>query len=245
MPKTYRESVRIPGGFDELPLIKTFVVNAAAILGVPNVSVTVITSKGEITDGATAAFNLFEDDEDFRSLHFQFRDEARGLLNVECSYRPLAGFPEEDRIDLHSEDPELVANLAAALRRLAEEVATSAGSRPAAGPLDTGSALLEPITRREYEGVEAVLSTLWEAVASGDLSDGHRAQIQALAEVIASEHRDTEPGHTPRWRLVGVVRSTIRYLAKADLPRNALAWKALLDVLVKVDWPNVAALVPQ
>jgi len=60
-----------------------------------------------------------------------------------------------------------------------------------------------------------------------------------MAQLIQAEHRDTEPGKSPRWRLIGVVRSALRYGLK-DLSKDALAFSNLVEIPGDIDWPNVA-----
>lgn len=43
--------------------------------------------------------------------------------------------------------------------------------------------------------------------------------------------------------VTGTVRAALKYLAR-DAPRDALAWWKLIDLLEKINWPNVARHLP-
>lgn len=105
-------------------------------------------------------------------------------------------------------------------------------------PVDIGVALLEPITDREYGQIERVLQVLWDAAATESLTAAQEAQILAIARLIEDQHRDTTPGRTERWKLVGPLRAGLRYLSK-ELPKDALAWWKLTELLIEIDWSNV------
>lgn len=107
-------------------------------------------------------------------------------------------------------------------------------------PVDVGIGLLQPVTAREVAGVEAILQHLWVAIDGGLLSAAQCHQVQAMAELIQEERRTTEPGTSPRWKLIGPVRTVLRYLAR-EAPRDALAWWKLVELLDKLDWRGLIA----
>ena len=107
-----------------------------------------------------------------------------------------------------------------------------------ADPVDIGVALLEPVTDREYGQIEKLLQYLWEAAAAESLTAAQEAQILAIAQLIEEQHRDTTPGETERWKLVGVVRGGLRYLAK-EAPKDALAWWKIAELMAEVNWTNI------
>lgn len=127
--------------------------------------------------------------------------------------------------------------------RVGLEFAEAAIQQSPEEPRDTGPSLLEPLSPREVATIEPLLSELWAALERESLSDIHRAQIMAMADLIKAEQMASVPGETPRWKLVGTVRAALRYLAK-DVPRDALAWWKLIELLEKIDWTTVAGELP-
>jgi hypothetical protein len=105
-------------------------------------------------------------------------------------------------------------------------------------PVDVGGALLEPVTDREFGQIETLLQHLWDAAANESLTAGQEAQILAIAQLIEDQHRDTTPGETERWKLVGVVRGGLRYLAK-EAPKDVLAWWKIAELLAEVNWTHI------
>lgn len=114
---------------------------------------------------------------------------------------------------------------------------------PELQPRDLGLKLLDPVTPEELRAIEPLIAELWAALDSGSLSDIQRSQIVAMAELIKAEQLASVPGETARWELVGTVRSALRYLAK-DVPRDALAWWKLIELLEKIDWTTIAGQLP-
>lgn len=106
-------------------------------------------------------------------------------------------------------------------------------------PLDNGALLLQAITVRELAGIEPILAELWKALDSDLLSEVQQHQLRSMAELIKEQVQEAEPGKTERWKIIGPIRSALRYLA-TGVPRDALAWWKLIDLLQKIDWPNVA-----
>jgi len=111
------------------------------------------------------------------------------------------------------------------------------------GSLDSGAALLEPITVAEIRGIEAVLTMLWRAVDDDALPPSAQTQIRAMAEMISATRDEAVPDKTPRWKLVGAVRSAMGYLG-VGLPATVIAWDKALPVLLKIHWNEVARLLP-
>lgn len=119
--------------------------------------------------------------------------------------------------------------------------------RPPDGPprhtVDTGQALLEPVSARELAGLEPILAELWRTIDEGALSDSQRHQIMAMAELLTSQRAGAVAGSTPRWSMVGSVRAVLKYLMK-EMPRDALAWWKLIELLERIDWSTLAAELP-
>lgn len=109
--------------------------------------------------------------------------------------------------------------------------------------LDDGPALLDPITLGEFRAVEGVLAVLRDAISSGDLTDRQEALIRAMFDLVRSEHLDTVPDVTKRHHLVGVVGGALKYTAK-EVPKDALAWWKLIELLQKIDWHTIAGSLP-
>ena len=104
-------------------------------------------------------------------------------------------------------------------------------------PVDFGIALLEPITPTEYGLVERLLAVLWHEAENGNLTDAQERQILAIAAMIEAQHRDAEPGQTPRWKMIGALGSGLRYLMK-ELPKDALAWWKIHDLVAEAGWTD-------
>ena len=109
--------------------------------------------------------------------------------------------------------------------------------------LDSGYALLQPITHREFAGIEPILKELWQAAANDKLDEAQHLQISALARMLEHERSAIEPTKTERWRFIGALKSTLRYLAR-ELPMNALAWWKLAELLVDIEWSTLASELP-
>jgi len=105
-------------------------------------------------------------------------------------------------------------------------------------PVDVGVALLQPISEREYGQVERLLQHLWDAAANEALTASQEQQILAIAKLIEDQQRDTIPGETERWKLVGVVRGGLSYLAR-EAPKDILAWWKIGELLAEIDWHHV------
>ena len=108
---------------------------------------------------------------------------------------------------------------------------------------DAGPALLEPISAEEIAGTEPILAELWRAIDNDELTDGQRAQIQAMAELLKAQRIEMIPGQTERWKLVGPMRSVLRYLMK-EAPRDVLAWWKVAELLAKINWSTLASMLP-
>lgn len=121
-----------------------------------------------------------------------------------------------------------------------EELAEVLRDRPAR---DIGVALLAPLSTPEFASIETILSELWKALDQDGLSEVHQAQIVAMAELIKIAQLEAVPGETPRWKVVGTVRAALRYLAK-DVPKDALAWWKLIELLEQIDWTTIAGELP-
>lgn len=105
--------------------------------------------------------------------------------------------------------------------------------------LDRPELLLEPITRAEFEGTEAILGFLTELAQSGDLDDDASQRVLDLADYLREERNNTEPEKSLRWKLVGAVRSIGRALTK--FPMSAY-WTTKLVMLVnKVGWDQLGS----
>ena len=124
--------------------------------------------------------------------------------------------------------------------RLAMDV-VEYGSGPDA--LDVGPALLEAISAEEIAGTEPILAELWTAIDSDELTEPQRAQIQAMAELLKAQRMEMVPGQTERWKLVGPMRSVLRYLVK-EVPKDALAWWKFVELLTKINWSTLAGMLP-
>lgn len=109
--------------------------------------------------------------------------------------------------------------------------------------LDTGTALLEPITPREYASVETILDQLWKAIEAGQLDDHHLLQLQAIYEVLFADHRDTTVGETPRHRLIGTVRS-LALMSNHEGIRAGLAWWKIAEICYGIDWHSIGRIFP-
>ena len=109
--------------------------------------------------------------------------------------------------------------------------------------LDSGYALLQPITLREYAGIEPILRELWQAAANDELDEEQRFQISALARMLEHERAAIEPTKTERWRFIGALKSTLRYLAR-EFPMSALAWWKIAELLLDIDWSTLANELP-
>lgn len=110
-------------------------------------------------------------------------------------------------------------------------------------PLDSGPALLEPITAQELANIEPILQELWKALDRDTLSPAQRHQIVAMGKLIEVEQRAAELGETERWKLIGPIRAALKYLAK-EAPRDALAWWKLAELLEKIEWSTLAGELP-
>ena len=108
-----------------------------------------------------------------------------------------------------------------------------------AEPLDTGLALLEPITERELAAIETVLSGLEREVEAGNLTPLQEQRVLAMADLIRTTQIEATPNETERWKLVGPVRAALRYVTR-QLPRDGLAWYGFARVLDDINWSTLA-----
>ena len=107
--------------------------------------------------------------------------------------------------------------------------------------LDTGSALLEPITLKEFRGTESILSELWQAIDNDELSETQQHQIIAMAQLLESGRDATTPNGTERWILVALFRSVFTYLLE-HFPQIASLWVKLEEILNEIGWMVTAGL---
>ena len=116
------------------------------------------------------------------------------------------------------------------------------GTLPGPG-LDTGPALLEPITKSELAGIELVLAELWRAIDNDALSETQQHQIIAMATLLKGEQQATEPGTTERAGLVGTLRAVLRFFLQ-EFPADVLVWTRLVELLDGIGWSTIAASLP-
>lgn len=105
---------------------------------------------------------------------------------------------------------------------------------------DSGRAVLAPVSIEEYGNLEIALGLIWDAVSSGELTEGQIAQVSAIYSLLEDTHREAEAGKTPRWKLVGPFARGLLRLAK-EIPVTALGWVKLLEILVDMGWLETAA----
>lgn len=101
--------------------------------------------------------------------------------------------------------------------------------------LDAGPALLEPITREEFGGIESLIGELYKAQGRGDIAPEHARKILELAELLKDVARSTVPDETPRWKPIGAIRSVLRRLFQNPF-RDALALSQILEIIANVNW---------
>lgn len=90
-----------------------------------------------------------------------------------------------------------------------------------------------------------LLGALWELAATSRLPPGLGRQIEALAELIEDERRETEVDTTPRYRLVALFRRGFKsFMSTDDVLKNAVAMKIIVDTLTRIDWTTLAKLLP-
>lgn len=105
--------------------------------------------------------------------------------------------------------------------------------------LDTGQALLQPISRLEFSHIETVLSELQRAHDAGDLTEREQLQIIAIADAIRVARRGSVPNSTPRWKLVGAVGGGLIYLFE-KFPSGVVKWIELAEKLDAMGWSELA-----
>jgi alkylated DNA nucleotide flippase Atl1 len=105
--------------------------------------------------------------------------------------------------------------------------------------LDSGLSLLEPVTVAEIGGIEILLDQLWTAASRKDLSAEQERRVLELAHLILWQRNAATPGSTPRWKLVGVVRSAMVRLA-VDVP-IAVIGNQTYETLSAMGWGHTAA----
>lgn len=110
-------------------------------------------------------------------------------------------------------------------------------------PFDTGVQLLQPITVVELRGIESILGVLERAIERSELSEFEERRILAMAEVIREARLEAEPGTTLRWKLIGAVRCSLRYVYK-EAPKDFLAWWKVTDLLSEINWTDLAQQFP-
>lgn len=98
-----------------------------------------------------------------------------------------------------------------------------------------GRDLYGRIGHAEYANIERLVAVLIDAAAVGALTERQQLKILAIARLIETTRNETTPEATERWRLVGAVRASLSYLRK-DLPRDALAWTKLREILEENGW---------
>ena len=114
-----------------------------------------------------------------------------------------------------------------------------ADSAPVA--LDTGTALLQPISLKEFRGTELILAELWQAIENDELSDTQEYQVIAMAKLLDSERRATVPKDTERWVLVALFQAVIKCLLEL-ITKSASLWPKILEILHAIDWESTSAL---
>ena len=107
--------------------------------------------------------------------------------------------------------------------------------------VDTGPALLEPITVDELRGLEALTRLLHQHGSGTGLSDAEEELILLLARLIEDQRRAATLGTTPRFGLVGVVKAAIEF-SKKDLPTTVVLWSQAAPILESIGWPSLASL---
>jgi hypothetical protein len=111
------------------------------------------------------------------------------------------------------------------------------------GPLDTGVRLLQPITVVELRGIESILGVLERAIERSELSEFEERRIVAMADVIRQARLEAEPEVTLRWKVIGAVRSSLRYIYKEG-PKDFLAWWKVAELLSEINWMELAQQFP-
>ena len=109
--------------------------------------------------------------------------------------------------------------------------------------LDTGPALLEPMTLKEFHGTESILSELWQAIDNDELSGTQQHQVIAMAELLDSQRRSTAPNSTERWILIALFRALFTYLLE-HFPQVVSLWEKLVEILHEIGWMVTAGLLP-
>lgn len=107
--------------------------------------------------------------------------------------------------------------------------------------LDTGTALLKPISLKEFRGTELILAELWQAIENDELSDTQQYQIVAMAKLLDSERRATVPNDTERWVLVALFQAVIKCLLEL-ISKSASLWPRIMEILQAIDWETTSAL---
>lgn len=110
-------------------------------------------------------------------------------------------------------------------------------------PLDTGFSLLLPVSPREMQGVERLLALLWDAAANDQLTEAQERKILSIAEMIGKQHRESEPGRTERWKVVGAIAVAFGYLL-TEVPDGIVKWSDAWGILTSIDWHTVASALP-
>jgi len=105
--------------------------------------------------------------------------------------------------------------------------------------LDRDDRIGQPITQREFERTESLLSLLVELSESSDLNDEQQRRVRDLLEFLRDERNETEPEKTPRWKLIGAFRVVGRVLSK--LPMPAYGTTRLIMLVNDIGWTRLAA----
>ncbi len=118
------------------------------------------------------------------------------------------------------------------------EVELEDGTRLAWDPphVDSGRSLLEPVTPIELHGVELILGHLQRLVESGKLTELEQQQVMAMADMIRTRQRRTEPGRSPRWKMIAAVLGAAAWVATVVPP----AANEIADLAERIGWLSMA-----
>lgn len=83
--------------------------------------------------------------------------------------------------------------------------------------LDTREALLEAVTADELANLEAIAGVLWRILNEENLPQEVETRVRAAALLLGDASRDSEPGVTPRYEWVGVLRRGLASLSKTTI----------------------------
>lgn len=107
------------------------------------------------------------------------------------------------------------------------------------GALDAGPMLLLPISRQETATLEGVLGWLTDAAQNQELGPEVEERLRAVLGMIQNEQWATEAEVTPRWKLIGAVRSGLGWLIPVG--GHISGWHNLIEILRKTGWLEAVA----